>query len=80
MKFFFNIAKNACDIKVDIVTANRYSLISAVTRLWGGRSGIRSPLITINTLLLQSAQTNCVAHTAVYPVGTVAFAHGVETT
>jgi len=32
-----------------------------------------------NKLILQSVQTNCLAHTAVYPVGTVSFAHGVET-
>lgn len=80
MKFFCNVAKNVYDINVQIVTIHQYSLISVVTGLWAGRSGIRSPSITINTLLLlQSIQTNCLALPVVYPVGTLGFAHGVET-
>jgi len=31
MKFSFNIAKNASDINVEIVTVNQYNLISVVT-------------------------------------------------
>jgi len=79
MKFSLNIVKNASNIIVEIVTVNQYNLMSVVTGLWTGRSGIQSPPITINTLLIPSVHTNCVAHPAVYPVGTVGFAHGVET-